>query len=342
MHFNHILENTHSKQSWINMVCPDSIGLLGTKRRCGICLCVCIISDFLVLVIYWSRIGDALKNPFIAIIESLQPDHGFAEAINLPQHLNASAQTIKTNATDYWDENNRPGVGRMIYHFGATLLYLGYTSVNLMILSNTLIKLCYRIDEFSQTTRENKLLRFFIFYGKSRLARWYFVTVIILFLLICMDDVLISHSIGYKLPFNELTLEIIRLLTIQMYLAVSHIINSLFFIIFILISAIIIMSIKMTLILTCIDDFYGGPLKRYTEGATNQATSRRRTRSACEIGTEMENISMQPATTRHTSSKTDDLPPKYEDETSPPSYDEALALASSRDNEIHSDFGQEI
>ena len=125
------------------MVCPDSLGLLGTKRRCGICLCVCIISDFLVLGIYWSRIGDALKNPFIAISESLQSDHEFVEAINLSQHLNASAQTIKTNTTDYWDENNRPGVGRMIYHFCATLLYLGYTSVNVVILLNTIIKVLY-------------------------------------------------------------------------------------------------------------------------------------------------------------------------------------------------------
>ena len=100
------------------------------------------------------------------------------------------------------------------------------------------------------------------------------------------------------------------------------------------------MSIKMTLILTCIDDFYGGPLKWSTDRASNQATSRRRTRLAEEIGTEMENISIQRATTCHTSSKTDDLPPKYEDETSPPSYDEALALASSKDNEIHSDLGQ--
>ena len=336
----HILDNTQTKQSSINMVCPDSLGLLGTKRRCGICLCVCIISDFLVLGIYWSRIGDALKNPFIAISESFQSDHEFVEAINLSQHLNASAQTIKTNTTDYWDENNRPGVGRMIYHFCATLLYLGYTSVNVMILSNTIIKLHYRIKEFSQRTRENKFLQFFIFDGKSRLARWYFVSVIILFLLICMDDVLISHSIGYKLPFNELCLEIIRVGTVQMYLAVGHIINSLFFIMFILISAIIIMSIKMTLILTCIDDFYGGPLKWSTNGEPHEAISRRRTRPAGEIGTEMENISIQRATTCNTSSKTDDLPPKYEDETSPPSYDEALALASSIDNEIHSDLGQ--
>merc|ERR1719422_2732528 len=103
---------------------------------------------------YWSRIGDALKNPFIAISKSLHPDHEVAEAMDLSHHLNASAQTIKTNATDYWDENNRPGVGRMIYHFGATLLYLGYTSVNLMILSNTITKLYYRIEEFSQTTTE--------------------------------------------------------------------------------------------------------------------------------------------------------------------------------------------
>ena len=209
------------------------------------------------------------------------------------------------------------------------------------IVSNTIIKLHYRIKEFSQTTRENKFLQFFIFNGKSRLARWYFVSVIILHLLICMDDVLISHSVGYKLPFNELCLEIIRLVTIQIYLAVGHIINSLFFIMFILISAIIIMSIKMTLILTCIDDFYGGPLKWSTDGEPYQAISRRRIRSAGEIGTEMENVSMQRVTTRHTSSKTDDLPPKYEDETSPPSYDEALALASSKDYEIHSDLGQE-
>ena len=195
------------------MKCPDSLGLLGTKRRCGISLCVFIISDFIILCIYWSRIGDALKNPILAIIESLEPEYEQTEARSVPQYSNLSLQNINATTSKYWDENNRPGVGRMIYHFTATLLYLAYMSVNILILSNTVVRLHYRIEDFSSTTKENSFLRIFIFDVKSRLARWYFFSVIFLHLVICMDDMLISHSVGFKLPFNDLCLEIIRQIT---------------------------------------------------------------------------------------------------------------------------------
>ena len=326
------------------MKCPNSLGLLGTKRRCGISLCVYIVSDFIILCIYWSRIGDALKNPIIAIIESLEPKYEQTEARNVPQYSNSSLQNINSSTPVYWDEDDRPGVGRMIYHFAATLLYLAYMSVNILILSTTIIKLHYRIENFSTATKENRFLRIFIFDVKSRLARWYFITVILLHMIICMDDMLISHSVGFKLPFNDLCLEIIRQLTILMWKAVGHVIHSLFFIFFLLISGIITMSIKMTVILVCMDDFYGGPFlsnpnlrSESSDGARTQASSSRRTRSSGEVGTRMETTSISLNVARHSSSKSNDLPPKYEDETLPPSYDEALALASLTNYEIRSD-----
>ena len=104
------------------------------------------------------------------------------------------------------------------------------------------------------------------------------------------------------------------------------------------------MSIKMTVILVCMDDFYGGPFlsnpnlrSESSDGARNQASSSRRTRSSGEVGTRMETTSISLNVARHSSSKSNDLPPKYEDETLPPSYDEALALASLTNYEIRSD-----
>ena len=326
------------------MKCPNSLGLLGTKRRCGISLCVYIISDFIILCMYWSRIGDALKNPILAIIESLDPKYEQTEARNVPQYSNSSVQNINSSTPVYWDEDDRPGVGRMTYHFAATLLYLAYMSVNILILSTTIIKLHYRIENFSTATKENRFLRIFIFDVKSRLARWYFITVILLHMIICMDDMLISHSVGFKLPFNDLCLEIIRQLTILMWKAVGHVIHSLFFIFFLLISGIIIISIKMTVILVCLDDFYGGPFlsnpnlrRQSSDGARTQANSNRRAGSSDEVGTRRETTSIIISVTRHSSSKSNDLPPKYEDETLPPTYDEALELASLTNNEIRSD-----
>ena len=185
------------------MVCTDALGQLGTKRRCGISLCVCILSDLIILAIYWPRIGDALKNPFIAIIESLEPTHNFTEEKNVSQDSNVSLPKINSSTTDYWNVQNKPGVARMLYHFVATLLYLGYTIVNIIILTNTIAKLYYKIEDLSIVSRKYKILRPFIFDAKSRLARWYFILVIFLHLLICMDDVLISHTVGFKLRLTS-------------------------------------------------------------------------------------------------------------------------------------------
>ena len=321
------------------MKCPNSLGLLGTKRRCGISLCVYIVSDFIILCIYWSRIGDALKNPIIAIIESLEPKYEQTEARNVPQYPNSSLQNINSSTPVYWDEDDRPGVGRMIYHFAATLLYLAYMSVNILILSTTIIKLHYRIENFSTATKENRFLRIFIFDVKSRLARWYFITVILLHMIM-----LPFNLPSIQLPFNDLRLEIIRQLTILMWKAVGHVIHSLFFIIFLLVLGIIVIPIKMTVILVCMDDFYGGPFlsnpnlrSESSDGGRTQASSSRRARSSDEVGTRQETTSISLAVARHSSSKSNDLPPKYEDETLPPSYDEALALASLTNNEIRSD-----
>ena len=104
------------------------------------------------------------------------------------------------------------------------------------------------------------------------------------------------------------------------------------------------MSIKITVILVCLDDFYGGPFlsnpnlrSESSDGTRTNASSNRRTRSSEEVGTRIETNSISLAVARNSSSKSNDLPPKYEDETLPPSYDEALALALLTNNEIRSD-----
>ena len=258
------------------MAWPDELGPFGTKRRCGISLCICIFSDFIILAIYWSRIGEALQSPVLAIIESLETDDPKEHAETIKWYDNGSAIILQQNNSSppkpWWDTAENPSVGRIIYHFAGALLYIGYTSMNIIIILNTIIRLCYMDRNLSWNPPKYKILQPFLFDMKGKMARWYFVTVILLHLIVCMDDILISHAVGYKLPFNELFLEIVRQITMLIYKAIGHVINSLFFIFFLLISAIIIMSVKMTIILTCLDDFFGsGPSPGVT--ASNRGTT---------------------------------------------------------------------
>ena len=316
-----------TNMAWATGLGEREPGPLGTRKRCGIALCICIFSDLIILGIYWTRIGDALQNPFHAIIESLHQNDTQSESDALQtKYANAS---IHINGSDPnqdhvgIDRPQPPKVGRMVYHFAATIMYLCYTTMNIIILTNTIFKLYYMKHATpSWNPSSYRILRPFIFDVNSRIARWYFVAVIFLHLIICMDDVLISHTVGFRLPFNELSLEIIRQLTTLTYKAIGHVVNSLFFVFFLLISAIIMMSVKMTIILTSLDDFFGtGPNPRIhvntneEEGALNTPA-----RSAV---------------------KRDDLPPSYEEETMPPSYDDALVLASIQMKQIHSGSEQE-
>ena len=179
--------------------------VFGTKRSCGICLCMCILSDVIILAIYWNRLGEAICNPIIAIIRSLKES-------------NSSAI----------QDSDEPAVGRMIYHFLGSLLYIAYTFINIIVLTNTIVQLYYLKRSISWNPSKYRFLRPFIF-AESQLSKCYFITVMALLLLICMDDVLISHTVGYKLPFNELSLEVVRQLTMLAYQAMGHVINTLFF-----------------------------------------------------------------------------------------------------------------
>ena len=299
--------------------------IFGTKRKCGICLCICIFSDIIILAIYWNKIGDAIRNPFIAIINSLEQKN--------------------SNEAQQWGDD-KPDVGRIIYHFGGTLLYVGYTSMNIILLMNNIVGLYYLNRTSSWNPNHNRFLRPFIFKLKGRFGKAYFMMVIVLHLIICMDDVLISHTIGYKLPFNELCMEILRQLTMLAYKAMSHVINSLFFVFFLLISSIIIMSIKMTIILTCLDNFYGDGIKHYQTPTSSRPTTSDTTRTAAlNPGTSEEGMvssteTRTTATTQHIfimpTGKNDDLPPSYEEEILPPTYEEAIILASKQTTKIHS------
>ena len=322
------------------MACPDELGPFGTKRRCGIALCTCIVSDLIILILYWSRIGDALQNPFIAIIESLKN-----ESNTTIHFLNNSLSRNTSNGNTYFEYRDTPTVGRMIYHFAGTVLYIGYTCMNIKILVNAIIKFYYMHHTIpTWNPLDYRVLQPFIFDCKGRMAKWYFLTVIVLHLIICMDDVLIRHAIGFKLPFNELCLEIIRQFTNLAFKAIGHVINSLFFVFFLLISAIIIMSMKMTVILMCTDDFFGDS-RNFPLTRDDQATRRRLE------GTEADNIASQArsveesdrysdtSSTQHAfvspKVKIDDLPPSYEEGSLPPTYDEALVLESIEMIEIH-------
>jgi hypothetical protein len=333
------------------MAWPDELGPFGTKRRCGISLCICIFSDFIILAIYWSRIGEALQNPVVAIIKSLEKDYPREQAETIQSYDNGSAIILQQNNSSspkpWWDAAENPSVGRIIYHFAGALSYIGYTLMNTIIILNTIIRLCYMDRNLSWNPPKYKILQPFIFDMKGKMARWYCVTVLLLHLIICMDDILISHAVGYKLPFNELFLEIVRQITMLIYKAIGHVINSLFFVFFLLVSAMIIMSVKMTIIITCLDDFFGGP-KIYVQQSPGSTASSRGTATqstAMAVRSQLGSSNGESAREEETSvrlafvspaSKHDDLPPSYENEVLPPTYAEALVLASIEMPEIHS------
>ena len=128
------------------MAWPDHLGPFGTKRRCGVALCICIFTDLIILAIYWNRIGDALENPVRAIIKSVGKDpKGPAEIIKW--NNNGSSEILPQNDSSttrpWWDTDENPSVGRLLYHFAGALLYICYTSMNSIILLNTIARIYY-------------------------------------------------------------------------------------------------------------------------------------------------------------------------------------------------------
>ena len=226
------------------MAWPDELGPFGTKRRCGICLCICIVSDFIILAIYCTRIGDALQNPVLAIIESLEEGYAKEQGEIIKWYYNGSTVILQQNNASpfkpWWDKGERPSVGRIIYHFAGALLYIGYTLMNTKIIINTITRLYYMDRNLVWNRPKHKILQPFIFDMKGKMAQWYFVTVVLLHLLVWMDNMLISHAVGYHLPFNELFLEIGWQITMLIYKANGDVImiawpNPQFFIFFLLI-----------------------------------------------------------------------------------------------------------
>ena len=165
------------------------------KRRCGITVCVCIVTDFIILILYWRKIVDALRNPFLAMFESLGQKN-LNEQYDIFQHFQKTdLSRNNSNENPGWVHKDTPTVGRMIYHFGGAVMYIGYTSMNIKLLINVIIKLYYMNRPApSLNPADYRILRPFIFDCQGRMEYCYGMTLVVLHILIFLDEIMYFES----------------------------------------------------------------------------------------------------------------------------------------------------
>ena len=309
------------------------------KRRCGITVCVCIVTDFIILILYWRKIVDALRNPFLAMFESLGQKN-LNEQYDIFQHFHKiDLSRNNSNENPGWVHKDTPTVGRMIYHFGGAVMYIGYTSMNIKLLMNVIIKLYYMNRPApSFNPADYRTLRPFIFDCQGRMEYCYGMTLVVLHILIFLDEIIFSSAVGLKLPFNELFL---WGLTTLAYQAIGQGIKSIFFILFKLFVFPNIISLKLCALLLSISYFFWDDSKVILTDIEKAAKTNIEGVITEDVETHTRSADKDVKTlfNRHKSLihdiKPHELPPSYEQETLPPTYSEALVLASANETEIH-------
>ena len=168
--------------------------------------------ELLVIALYWRRIVDALINPFIAIVQHIQPE-------NSTSTLGFNHFTLQTNDNSsfmYW-EFNTPSTWQLIYHFPTTLMYLYYILLMIPISINVIVSLFYSYTDFEYEV--SSFLNRYMLYDKydRRGPTKFLIFLLITALISFFDGIFLSWATTGKtmvrLPFNWFVFDVLKAFT---------------------------------------------------------------------------------------------------------------------------------